>query len=216
MSTRTTAFLRSMTRPTTMSPTFKTGGVFITGSTRTVRSSLLISTFPVITAYILPLSSYVPSPAKYSSEAPIRSPGTTISVISYPFPSCPRFNTRKLMCDFNSIDYRIHISYFILMKLKGMCNGELHRNCVSNAMRLNEVPHEAIYYSIVKQIDDLTYAYCLTQKRPVAAPLLGSERRIHYYGIIRTVKASYVTFQPSYINIERLSVILSDLQRSIV
>src|SRR5665647_108049 len=132
----------------------------------------------------------VPSPAKYSSEAPIRSPGTTISVISYPFPSCPRFNTRKLMCDFNSIDYRIHISYFILMKLKGMCIG--------------------------KQIDDLTYAYCLTQKRPVAAPLLGSERRIHYYGIIRTVKASYVTFQPSYINIERLSVILSDLQRSIV
>jgi hypothetical protein len=61
-------------------------------------------------------------------------------------------------------------------------------------MRLNEVPHEAIYYSVVKQIDNLTYAYCLAQKRPVAAPLLGPERRIHYDGIVSTFKAPYVTF----------------------
>jgi hypothetical protein len=47
------------------------------------------------------------------------------------------------------------------MKLKGMCNGQLNGNCVSNAMRLNEVPHEAVYNGIVKHVDDLTHACCL-------------------------------------------------------
>jgi len=60
------------------------------------------------------------------------------------------------MSDLDPINYRIHVSYFFFMKLKGMCNGQLNPNCVSNAVRLKEVPHEAVYDGVVKQVNDLT------------------------------------------------------------